>query len=135
MGGHSSGLFPGTIGDLSFELYDEVRHIGASELKGTLPIRNVVTDSIRTGSANKIDPEHAFPDVVDNYAGYAHMFSLVGGDGVERLLLQLAGSLNGAVGIFEWIVDPNPERGVTHRRFIAGGKITGNPNQRRGGTR
>ncbi|OMD43973.1 hypothetical protein BSK65_29650 [Paenibacillus odorifer] len=31
-------------------------------------------------------------------------------------------------GIFEWIVDPT--KGVTHRRFIPNGQITGLPNQR-----
>lgn len=31
-------------------------------------------------------------------------------------------------GIFEWIVDSSD--GVTHRRFIPNGEITGFPNQR-----
>ena len=37
-------------------------------------------------------------------------------------------TLNGKEGIFEWIVDPNPSLGVTHRRFIEGVGITGKPN-------
>lgn len=63
-------------------------------------------------------------------ADYASSFTIVGGDGKERTLLQLEGSLNGAPGIFERIVDPDESRGVTHRRFIRGGTITGKPNQR-----
>ena len=35
------------------------------------------------------------------------------------------GSLNGKKGIFEWIHDSSV--GVTHRRFIPNGKITGIP--------
>jgi hypothetical protein len=44
----------------------------------------------------------------------------------EFTLYQVEGSLNGKVEVFEWIVD---DIGVSHRRFIANGKITGFPNQ------
>ena len=130
MGGHSSGgLFPGTLGDTggtnSFSITISQDYL--STTRGE--ITNPVLGSIRTGSALKTDPDHAFPDIVDNYAGYACRFRITGGDGVTRLLLQLEGSLNGVPGIFEWIVDPRSSRGVTHRRFIRGGIITGKPNQ------
>lgn len=95
-----------------------------------IEINNPVLDNIRTGSALKEDSLHAFNDIIDNYAGYATKFSLVGGDGVERSLYQIEGSLNGKQGIFEWIVDPEPTKGVTHRRFIEGVGITGKPNAR-----
>ena len=127
MGGHGSGsLFPGTIGDQS-----SIIPFGVSlgNHSSSQPVHNPVTDARRTGSALKPDPHHSFPDIVDNYAGYATSFDLVGGDGVHRILLQLEGSLNGEPGIFEWIVDPDPSRGVTHRRFIRHGTITGKPNQ------
>ena len=91
-------------------------------------IKNKVVDSPRVGSAKKIDPHHSFSDIVDNYVEYADVFELVGGDGKIRTLYQLKGSLNGKKGIFEWIYDK--ERGVTHRRFIPGGEITGIPNSR-----
>ena len=131
MGGHGSGgLFPGTIGSLASVDSFSVS-LGDSERSGAgQPISNPVVDSVRTGSARKTDPDHSFPDIVDNYAGYASSFTIVGGDGKERTLLQLEGSLNGTPGIFEWIVDPDESRGVTHRRFIRGGTITGKPNQR-----
>lgn len=96
----------------------------------TVDINNPVLDNIRTGSALKGDSLHAFNDIIDNYAGDATKFSLTGGDGVERTLYQLEGSLNGKQGIFEWIVDPDPTKGVTHRRFIEGVGITGKPNAR-----
>ena len=128
MGGHSSGgLFSGTIGDRATV---DSFSITANHPTGSKPVSNPVTDSIRTGSALKPDAHHAFPNIVDNYAGYASRFTIVGGDGKERLLLQLEGSLNGVPGVFEWIVDPDPSRGVTHRRFISHGIITGKPNQR-----
>ena len=106
---------------------------GSDALEGgskTVDINNPVLDNIRTGSALKGDSLHAFNDIIDNYAGDATKFSLTGGDGVERTLYQLEGSLNGKQGIFEWIVDPDPTKGVTHRRFIEGVGITGKPNAR-----
>ena len=127
MGGHNSGgLFPGTIGNLATAGLFSIAHNHPSDSKS---ISNPVTNSIRTGSALKLDEHHAFPDIVDNYASYARHFTIVGGDGKKRLLLQLEGSLNGIPGVFEWIVDPDPTRGVTHRRFIGQGIITGKPNQ------
>ena len=96
----------------------------------TVDINNPVLDNIRTGSALNGDSLHAFNDIIDNYAGDATKFSLTGGDGIERTLYQIGGSLNGKKGIFEWIVDPDPTKGVTHRRFIEGVEITGKPNAR-----
>lgn len=78
----------------------------------------------------KGDALHAFNDIIDNYAGDATKFSLKGGDGVNRELYQIEGSLNGKKGIFEWIIDPDPTKGVTHRRFIENVGITGKPNAR-----
>jgi RHS repeat-associated protein len=84
------------------------------------------------GSPRRIpDPHHAFPDVVDNFARDATEFTIPtrgpGGTIVGRArLYQVQDSLNGEVGIFEWIVENGA---VTHRRFIPGGRITGSPNQ------
>jgi hypothetical protein len=85
----------------------------------------------RHSNALKTDSHHAFPDIVDNYAEVGEKFSIPrrGEGGViigEDTLYQVEGSLNGKVGIFEWIVD---NIGVSHRRFIPNGKITGKPNQ------
>lgn len=135
MGGHRSKLFTGTIGDLTIRIPVEIAtncQISSAKFHA---ISNPVTNSIRSGSACKTDIDHHFPDIVDNYAGFAHEFKLVGGDGITRRLFQLSGSLNGHLGIFEWIVDPDETRGVTHRRFIRGGKINGKPNQKLEGGR
>lgn len=56
------------------------------------------------------------------------VFTLKGGDGVERKLLQAEGSFNDKKGIYESIYDKQGK--VTHQRFIEGGNITGLPNQR-----
>ena len=91
-------------------------------------IRNPILNSKRVGSAKKSDPYHSFSNIVDNYAGSAKSFTIKGGDGKTRTLYQLQGSLNGKRGIFEWIYDGT--KGVTHRRFIPNGRITGRPNWR-----
>ena len=123
MGGHSDfNLFFGTEGSMRFD-------VGLAPLLASRLTRdNPVVNAVRTGSALKADADHAFPDIVDNYAVLAERFALVGGDGKERLLLQLKGSLNGIPGVFEWVVDPDETQGVVHRRFIRHGRITGKPN-------
>jgi hypothetical protein len=96
--------------------------------KTFLEVQHPIIDSIKTGSALKLDPHHAFDNKIDNFVRYASKFSLQGNDGICRELYQLEGSLDGVNGVFEWILDPRPEKGVTHRLFIKDGIITGKPN-------
>ena len=63
---------------------------------------------------------HGFTDIVDNYASEASSFKLDRG----AVLYQLEGSLNGALGRFEWIVQDGE---VTHRMFVRGGVVSGVP--------
>lgn len=86
---------------------------------GSKAISNDVIDLPRVGSALKTDAFHAFPDIVDNYAGLATQSSISNGT-----LYQLQGSLNGTVGRFEWIIQ---NQQVTHRMFVPGGGINGIP--------
>ena len=78
-------------------------------------IINDISSLPRTGSALKTDPYHSFPDVVDNYAGYAEKAPISNGT-----IYQIEGSLNGVSGRFEWITQNNA---VTHRMFVEGGGI------------
>lgn len=71
----------------------------------------------RKGSALKPDKYHAFPNIADNYAGYATKSSINNG-----ALYQLPGALNGKDGKFERIVQ---NEHVTHRLFVEGGGING----------
>jgi toxin YxiD len=114
-------------------------------------ISHPVLDNTRSGSAlKKPDGQHGFNDIIDNYTPHAKEFEIAGGDGVKRNLYQIEGGMKyydykdvynkdlritervtivkDQNGIFEWIVDPT--KGVTHRRFIPNGQITGSPNQR-----
>ena len=82
-------------------------------------ITNDIIDLPRVGSALKTDSYHAFPNIVDNYAGLAKMSPVNNG-----ILYQLEGSLNGKIGRFEWIVE---NQQVVHRMFVEGGEINGIP--------
>ncbi|WP_200875245.1 S-layer protein [Bacillus gaemokensis] len=123
------GKVVGTVADLEKKAKNLEK--AAKYKPRTIEINNPVLDNIRTGSALKKDELHAFNNIIDNYVSYASKFDLVGGDGVKRQLYQVEGSLNGKKGVFEWIVDPDPKKGVTHRRFIEGVGITGKPNARK----
>jgi hypothetical protein len=83
----------------------------------------------RVGSALQDDPFHRSVSwVVDSPD--AQQFAFTGGDGVQRLLYQLPGEVNGKPGVFEWILDETGSNPViTHQRFIQGGTVTGYPNQ------
>jgi RHS repeat-associated protein len=91
-------------------------------------LANEIVAAERVGKALKEDPTHraaSFLTKEQLEAGRA--FTIKGGDGVERSLLQVPGGLNGKEGIFEYIVRDGK---VEHQRFIEGGTITGMPNQR-----
>ncbi len=79
-------------------------------------------------SALKPDAHHAFSDIIDHYVEHAEKFNLFDTERIKKTLYQIEGSLNGVDGVFEWIVHPDPSKGVTHRLFIKNGKITGKPN-------
>ena len=80
------------------------------------------------GSALKEDVTHRSASfMLDTAAKEGRTFTIRGGDGIQRNLLQVKGSLNGEIGIFEWIT--GPKNTLVHQRFIKSGKITGVPNQ------
>jgi filamentous hemagglutinin len=65
---------------------------------------------------------------LDAVAKAGQSFSLKGGDGVTRTLIQAPGRVNGKAGVFKYIIDKAGQ--VTHQRFIERGVITGLPNQK-----
>jgi filamentous hemagglutinin len=81
----------------------------------------------RVGSALKADKMHkAGTFVVDEIGEKAQVFGIRGGDGIQRTLVQMPGSVNGQQGIFEWILEQNGD--LSHQRFIPGAPVSGIPN-------
>ncbi|MFI0797151.1 polymorphic toxin-type HINT domain-containing protein [Micromonospora rubida] len=99
--------------------------VGPAEAQG------IIQNAKGYGSGLKRDAGHIAADfVVGDIATRGVTTRLVGGDGVERLLVQMPGEMNGKAGRFEWIV----ERGgsgnmITHQRFVNGGSMNGIPNK------
>ncbi|MCR6480417.1 hemagglutinin repeat-containing protein [Variovorax sp. ZS18.2.2] len=83
----------------------------------------------RSGSALKSDPVHRAASYLSReQLAQGTSFTMRGGDGSWRSFFQVPGQMNGKNGIFEFVLDPL--KGVTHQRFVNGGRITGLPNQR-----
>lgn len=59
---------------------------------------------------------HSFPESVDGHAHQGTISTITGGDGVERLKLEISGSYRGREGIFEYIREPNGT--INHRLFV-----------------
>ena len=88
---------------------------------------NLLKSGTKVGSALKNDDFHRAPDfVVNDIATKGSVFSTVGGDGADYLLVQMPGEVNGKVGRFEWMI--NGQNEITHNVFLPGGTINGIPN-------
>ncbi|MFA3760137.1 hemagglutinin repeat-containing protein [Yersinia sp. 2466 StPb PI] len=59
---------------------------------------------------------HSFPESVDGHAGQGKISVITGGDGVERLKLEISGSYRGKEGVFEYIREPSGA--INHRLFV-----------------
>ncbi|BBC32860.1 hypothetical protein SGFS_041540 [Streptomyces graminofaciens] len=98
---------------------------------GSAEAQEIIQNAKGYGSGLKQDAGHRAADfVVGDIATKGVTTRLVGGDGVERLLVQMPGEMNGKAGRFEWLV----ERGgsgnlITHQRFVNGGSMNGIPNK------
>ncbi|MEQ1935929.1 MAG: adhesin, partial [Fimbriimonadaceae bacterium] len=87
-----------------------------------------IKSSTAVGSALKKDVSHMTAFWAQELMEKAKVFPIVGRDGIKRTLTQTVGELDGKQGIYEWIIDN--QGNLTHQRFIEGGKITGEPNQK-----
>jgi hypothetical protein len=78
------------------------------------------------GSALKDDVYHrAAVFASEDIASKGSVYRFVGGDGVEKLIVQAPGELDGVAGRFEWIITDQGQ--LTHQMFVKGGSINGVP--------
>lgn len=61
------------------------------------------------------DDFHGFPEEVTNHADKGTVKTIVGGDGVERQMLEIPGEYKGKTGTFEFIKEPDGS--INHRYF------------------
>lgn len=117
-----SDIFKNTF--VSEDLYCYIVKIAEGTSSTQVTTNNDVLGKPRVGSALKLDEYHAFPDIVDNYAGLATKTPIKNGT-----LYQIEGSLNGVQGRFEWIIDSTGKYAgqVSHRYFVPGGTLNGVP--------
>lgn len=124
-----AGVGGGTLAAGAVRHGDDARNAASAARYRLTLAADEIFRATRSGSALKADPMHrAASFLTRSQLAAGKLFTIRGGDGVQRQLLQTVGAANGRDGIFEFILDAS--RGVTHQRFIAGGRITGVPNQR-----
>ena len=90
-------------------------------------LAELITSARRIGSAMSSDIYHrAASWLSKSQLSKGKVFYIKGKDGLQYILLQVKGTLNGKNGVFEYIVNKAGE--VTHQLFKAGGSINGKPN-------
>ena len=89
---------------------------GFAGLKNATPVGSALKDDLAHQSAFWMRDEAAEGGAV---------FKIIGGDGVQRTLIQIPGEVNGVAGRFEYIVDQAGN--LTHEMFVEGGGINGVP--------
>lgn len=102
------------------------RALPRSSLPSPADAADLVRGARPVGSALRGDAFHRSATwAVDDIASSGSVYRHVGGDGVQRTLIQTPGELNGIAGRFEWIVDDFGN--LTHQLFVKGGSINGVP--------
>ena len=92
-----------------------VSRASSNPLYGTKYTKKVLfqmENSLKTGKPDF----HAFPRIVDNYAGLGKTELIKGKDGLARVKISLEGGYKRQDGCFEWILES--DQSVNHRIFI-----------------
>ncbi len=88
---------------------------------------DAIANGDRVGSGLQTDPFHSAPTWANpaDVAANGQEFTITGGDGVARTLVQSPATVNDIAGRFEWIINPNGT--ISHQLFVPGGGINGAP--------
>jgi RHS repeat-associated protein len=92
--------------DAADNVYDGVK--GIRDISSTIDTTSEgikYTDKVLKQMSNTADLHHSFPIMIDKYVDLNDAKYIVGGDKVERYLVEIPGSINGRSGVFEYIID------------------------------
>lgn len=101
------GRIPCAVGRGAGSADDAVRQ--AARFFDDTQLHKKVLDQLR------LKDYHAFPRIVENFAGDGVVTALRGGDGIVRQQLEIHGVYRGVEGVFRFIRDV--DRTITHRMF------------------
>lgn len=80
------------------------------------PLENIkYTDKV--SEQMKQGDYHSFPESVEAFGADGKSTQIVGGDGITRTKIEIAGSYKGKNGTFEYIIEPDGKT-VNHRLFV-----------------
>ncbi len=87
--------------------------------RSSLAAKEIINAERVDTALTKTDKNHlAASFLSEEQLAAGKVFSLKGGDGVQRTLLQTKGKLDGKEGVFEYILEPNGK--VSHQLFKKG---------------
>ena len=79
------------------------------------PLKNVSYTN-KVLSQMNVDKYHGFPSLIDSFGAIGKQTTITGGDGVNRMLVEIPGSLNGTQGVYQYILENGNI--CNHRLFV-----------------
>ena len=94
---------------------NSVNNLKVLNNKDCNPLENIeYTNKVK--KQMKLGDYHSFPESVDAFGADGNTTTIIGGDGVVRLKVEIKGGYKKKEGVFEYIIEPDGKT-VNHRLF------------------